>query len=150
MSDAAATRIFYEVEVGPTGLVERDGRQRIAFVPRAEIESVALAHGFVAERQLAQLAMAVVLATIGGWLQLPMWLELFVAGRYGGSRLTWVGLFMATFAVAIVVGALKRGPYLRVTTRTGVRKLPFRRARGLDGEQAHRFVDDVRRRLGVS
>jgi hypothetical protein len=106
---------FMNLEVMPTGVLERghrDRRHRMAFVPRDGIERLEFAHGFVAERFIVQLVFGALLLAVGVYL-----------GVRGAARRLRFTLFLAPFGIAVIVLALRRGRYLRITTRDGVRKL---------------------------
>jgi hypothetical protein len=151
MSATPAPLSFCNVEVSPEGLVERDGRRRLASIPRQEIESVALGDGLVAERLILQLVVAAALVFAGGYLFSGIVRKvIFDSGPMIGSRIGAIGFFLLCFGVAALASSLRRGPHLRVTTRRGVRKLIFRRDRYYDARQASAFVDDVRRILSIS
>jgi hypothetical protein len=128
------------IDVTPKGLTERDRNQVIVFVPREGVRVLEIADGFVAERQLAQLVFGGVLLAIG------LYAFAHLAGARS-SRFAIAGICMATFGVIVVVGALRRGPHLRVTTTETTRKLIIRGAH--DARACQEFLTEARRILGI-
>jgi hypothetical protein len=137
MSDAKSAS-YLNLEVSAAGVVERNGRQRLAHVPLDGIDSVEFAHGFVAERIPLQLIFGALLLGAGPW----MGLRFFDNGGPRSARLLLAWLFITVFGVAVLIGSLRRGHYLRVTRRGDTRKLTVRGP--FDATAAATFLAELR------
>jgi hypothetical protein len=134
------------IEVRPTGICERDGKQLLAFVPREGITQLEIAHGFVSERPLLQAGFGGLLSFIGG-----LWSFHFLVGlmtdRPTGGRAGMAAIFLFSVGMLVLLSLLRRGPHLVVTTSKGTRKLHLRG--WFDVSERDRFLSDARRLLDL-
>jgi hypothetical protein len=111
------------VELRRDGVAEIGSSGDAVFIPRDDIVSVELRHGSVAERPLVQIGCALVFMTAGllfvlfffYWMARGGWGTYYALGGVGG----------VIFGIILLRGLVRRGYYLRVSTRTETRKIVF-------------------------
>lgn len=139
------------LEASSIGIAETGNGQRLAFVAATdEIQSIELAHGFRAERLWLQVAFAVTMLGLGLYGLGP-----FVAEALSDEpTMTYIhfgyvggGIFFAVGGLIALVGALRRGPHLKIHTARGVRRLVVRDV--CTREQMDEFLTNARRVLGL-
>jgi hypothetical protein len=143
---SAAAIVFLNIEVTPNAIVERDGRQRLAVIAAEDVRGIEAAHGFTAERLALQVLFASALLALGLYLggALVPWIVEAEVPRYGGRALLGA-IFFLMFGGWTLWQALRRGHYLRITTRSGVRKLHLRG--NFTPEQLSAFLESAHRAI---
>jgi hypothetical protein len=127
------------------GEYTREGH-RTVFVPRSDVERLAVHRGFTCERPIASLVGAVL--CLGGagvvfWKTIP---------SLGGDHLIPKLRILVWMFIPAAVGAMflwtliRRGQYLRVDTRRGSRKLLLRGA--VDREALREFMNCAQSQFG--
>jgi hypothetical protein len=113
--DMSAIRIG-ALELGPDGIAEMAGGRRVAFLPRADVRSVAVGHGFTAERPVAALIAGAALAGIGAHISRH---EL----QSGSTALVVTPLVLVFVGGWLLWTVFRRGTYLQIATGAAERKL---------------------------
>jgi hypothetical protein len=134
--------------VDERGVTELAGKQRIAFVPRDGIERIELAEGFLSERPMLQLVAGGALIALGIAAGIPLLRKLLSTSPefYSGWQGT-LTVFPLMLGVLAVGATLRRGLYLRVTTRSGIRKLVVRGTSA--PHELERLLAEARVQLGI-
>jgi hypothetical protein len=132
----------HKIHIDHDAVKEVVGGRSAVRVPRAEVRTLRLQRGLVAERPLVQGLLALAMG-VGG-----VWFVLRVVNAGDGPlpmTLTRLGLFAAFCALAapfVLRGALERGYVLVVETARTTRKLGFGRKAAVT--DVARFVDEAR------
>ena len=138
---------YHSIGFSARGMVEYSGKERLAFIPAAEIRGIEVGDGFTAERQGLQLLLGLAGVTLGAWTFFHYILTVMDAGDPNRA----LPLARGISVMAILVGgwmlwnALRRGTYLKITTPSGVRKFAFH-AR-VDGAELDRFLSLAQERF---
>jgi hypothetical protein len=109
------------IELSDEGVAEMDGARRAVFLPRAEVRSIALRHGFTAERQLPMLLLAAALVAVAAYACL--FSLALIGGGSGATSMMAVPVLLVPIAAYVAFLALRRGYFLEVHTTRERRKL---------------------------
>jgi hypothetical protein len=138
---------FETVRIGAEGASEMDQDRRVIFVPRSEILRIELVQGSGAERPVVVAVLGLVFAVLAVGSLLIFVLALSRGGvRIPSSLITGIVFLLPAWWLLDL--SLRKRWFLRVHTRTGMRKLVFHQTR--DERALREFVATARRRFGLS
>ena len=133
------------VRVGTDGAAEMDRHRRVIFVPREQIDRLELQYGSGAEHPLLVGFLGVVFAAMA----VVLLVTFALAVMRGGAR---IPASMITGVAFVIPGwwfldlAIRKRWFVRVYTRSGMRKLVFHQT--TDERELQEFVAKGRRRYG--